>query len=84
MTAAKLTISLQPEVLRKVRAAVRAGDATSVSAYIGEAVDEKRDRDDLKRMLAELAEESGGPLTAVERASARRALGLPARRHGRR
>ena len=80
MTVAKITISLSDEVLRKARAAVRVGEASSVSAYIAAAVEEKRDRDDLKQMLLEMAQESGGPLTRAERAQARRDLGLAARR----
>lgn len=80
MTVAKITISLSQGALRKARAAVRAGEAVSVSAYIGAAVEDKREADDLRSLLAELALESGGPLTRAERASARRDLGLPPRR----
>jgi Arc/MetJ-type ribon-helix-helix transcriptional regulator len=80
MTAAKITISLPQTVLRKARDAVRAGEAGSVSAYVAAAVEEKSGRDDLRQLLAELALEAGGPLTAVERARARDDLGLPARR----
>jgi Arc/MetJ-type ribon-helix-helix transcriptional regulator len=83
MTVAKITISLSDEALRKARAAVAAGDAASVSAYIAAAVDEKRGRDDLRAMLVELAEEAGGPLTRAERAQARRDLGLASRRRRR-
>lgn len=84
MTVAKITISLSEASLKKARDAVRAGEATSVSAYIAEAVDEKRDRDDLREMLRDLAEESGGPLTAAERARARRDLGIGKRTAARR
>lgn len=84
MTAAKITISLPEPPLRKVRAAVRAGEAASVSANVAAAVEEKRGRDDLRQMLEELAVETGGPLTAAERARARRDLGLPARKRARR
>lgn len=80
MTVAKITISLPDEALRKAKAAVKAGEAASVSAYIASAVDEKRGRDDLQAMLAEMAQESGGPLTRTERARARRELGLAPRR----
>ncbi len=84
MTVAKITISLPDPALKKARAAVRAGVATSVSAYIARAVEEKGDRDDLRAMLAEMAQASGGPLTAAERAGARRDLGLDARARRRR
>ena len=84
MTVAKITISLSDGALRKARAAVKAGEAASVSAYIAAAVEEKRDRDDLRAMLAEMAEDSGGPLTRVERAKARRDLGLRSSRRPRR
>ncbi len=80
MTVAKITVSLPEDALRKARAAVRGGQASSVSAYIAAAVGEKRDRDDLRKMLADLAEETGGPLTRAERARARRDLGLSPRR----
>ncbi len=80
MTVAKITISLPDVALRKARAAVRAGEASSVSAYIAAAVEEKHEADDLRNMLAEMADETGGPLTRAERARARRDLGLtPAR-----
>lgn len=79
MTAAKITISLPVKALQKVRDAVNAGEASSVSAYLAAAVEEKRGRDDLRQMLDEIARESGGPLTAAERAQARRDLGLPPR-----
>lgn len=55
---------------------MRAGEAASLSSYIAQAVDQKRDHDDLLAMLAELALESGGPLSASERAVARADLGL--------
>lgn len=76
MTAAKITISLPEPTLAKAREAVRAGEAASLSSYIAQAVDQKRDHDDLLAMLAELALESGGPLSPSERAVARADLGL--------
>lgn len=84
MTVAKITISLSDGALRKARAAVKAGEASSVSAYIATAVEEKRGRDDLRAMLSEMAEESGGALTRAERARARRDLGLTSARRARR
>lgn len=79
MTAAKITISLPIKALQKVRDAVKRGEASSVSAYLAAAVEEKRGRDDLRQMLDEMARESGGPLTVAERAQARRDLGLSPR-----
>jgi hypothetical protein len=55
---------------------VRRGRAPSVSAYVTSALEEKVKLDDLSSLLAEMLEESGGPLTAAERRSADKALGI--------
>jgi antitoxin ParD1/3/4 len=51
MTAERVTVSLDPELLGDVRSAVAAGEAESLSAYVADALRIKRDR---ARALAEL------------------------------
>jgi hypothetical protein len=67
MTAVKIAISLPEETVERVRRAVRTGTAAIASAFIAEAIDQRVSRDDLRKMLAEMLEESGGPLTASEK-----------------
>jgi antitoxin ParD1/3/4 len=52
MTVERVTVSLDPQLLGDARAAVAAGEAESLSAYVADAVRIKRDR---ARGLAELA-----------------------------
>jgi antitoxin ParD1/3/4 len=51
MTAERVTVSLDPELLGDARDAVAAGEAESLSAYVADALRIKRDR---ARGLAEL------------------------------
>jgi antitoxin ParD1/3/4 len=44
MTADRVTVSLDPELLGDARAAVAAGEAESLSAYVADALRIKRDR----------------------------------------
>jgi hypothetical protein len=67
MTSAKVAISLPKDVLARARAAVRRGQAASLSAYVSKLIDEKTREDDLAQMLDEMLEETGGPLTPSER-----------------
>jgi Arc/MetJ-type ribon-helix-helix transcriptional regulator len=55
----KLTISLPDEVAEEVRAAVRNGQAPSVSAYIANAIEWVRDRPTVGQVLDEMEEEFG-------------------------
>jgi hypothetical protein len=66
MTSAKVAISLPKEVLARARAAVRRGDAPSLSAYVSKAIEDKTNDDDLMKMLEEMLEETGGPPTPEE------------------
>ena len=75
-TTEKIAISLPRQIAERTRQAVRRGRASSVSAYIAAALEEKTKLDDLGALLAEMLAESGGPLTASERRTADRALGL--------
>lgn len=80
MTTAKLAISLPTEVLAKARRSARRERASSLSAYISEAIEQKTSMDDLKHLLDEMLEATGGPLTRKERQTADRALGLGKRK----
>jgi Arc/MetJ-type ribon-helix-helix transcriptional regulator len=71
----KIAVSLPKQVVDGARRAVRSGRAKSVSAYVADAMEEKVKLDDLSLLLDEMLAESGGPLTAVERRVADRALG---------
>ena len=72
---AKTTIAIDQALLARVRAAVEAGLAKSVSAYIEHAVaNELTAEDDFEAMLAESLAATGGPLTEAELAAAARIL----------
>lgn len=72
---AKITITIDPALLARVRLAVEAGHARSVSAYIEHAVaGQLTAEDDFEAMLAEIFEATGGEPTDEERAAARRIL----------
>jgi antitoxin ParD1/3/4 len=79
MTSAKVAISLPKEVLARARAAVRRGDAPSLSAYVSQAIEEKTSDDELMKMLEEMLEETGGPLTPEEIRWADGVLGIEAK-----
>lgn len=66
MTSAKVAISLPKDVLTRARAAVRRGAAPSLSAYVGQALEEKVTEDELFEMLDEMLGETGGPPTPQE------------------
>jgi Arc/MetJ-type ribon-helix-helix transcriptional regulator len=72
----KIAISLPRNVAERTRRAVSQGHAASVSAYIVKALEEKVKLDELSALLAEMLEESGGPLTKAEERAADRALGV--------
>lgn len=80
----KIAVSLPPGAVKSARRAVRRGQTSSVSAYIAEAIEEKAKLYDLAALLDEMLAASGGPLTAVERRAADRALGISAKKSRRR
>ncbi len=57
----RLAITLPRQLARGVRGKLEAGKTRSVSAYIAQAVEEKLERDQLRQLLAEMAEEFGPP-----------------------
>ncbi len=83
MTTEKIAVSLPKAVADRARRAVRQGRAPSVSAYVAAALEEKEKHDDLAALLDEMLAETGGALTAAERRTADRALGLATRKRPR-
>lgn len=75
MTTSKIAVSLPAQLVEQAQRAVAEGRASSVSAYVAEALEEKTKLDDLASLLEEMLVETGGPLTADERTGADRALG---------
>jgi antitoxin ParD1/3/4 len=79
MTAAKIAITLPQHQLLRVRRAVRAGQAESVSGYIAHVLEQHEERESLHKLLDDLTATHGEP-TKEERAWARRALARHQRR----
>jgi Arc/MetJ-type ribon-helix-helix transcriptional regulator len=74
----KLAISLPDDLVAEARAAVRAGRAASVSAYIADALRVRSSLADVAALLADMTAETGPP-DDDDRAWARAALGIDAR-----
>lgn len=72
---ARITVSLPEVLVAEVNAAVVAGRAASVSAYVADALREMSGRESLGELLAEIRAEIG-PATDDETAWAREALGI--------
>ena len=75
-TSEKIAISLPRRLAQRAQRAVRQGRASSVSAYVAAALEEKVKLDELSALLDEMLAESGGPLSASERRAADRELGI--------
>jgi Arc/MetJ-type ribon-helix-helix transcriptional regulator len=81
MAAKKVTITLAEEQLARIRALVEAGKAPSVSGFVQHAVGVALD--DVAgwgALLAEALRDTGGPLSAEEKAWADEVLGVRKRR----
>jgi hypothetical protein len=76
----KIAVSLPSRAAESARRAVRRGQASSVSAYVAAAIEEKAKLHDLAALLDEMLAASGGPLTAAEQRAADRALGISTRK----
>lgn len=74
MATRKITITVDDEVLAHVRAAVDAGHAANVSAYISEATSQRA----ALEARATQIERRWGPFSAKAMAWARKAAGVPA------
>jgi Arc/MetJ-type ribon-helix-helix transcriptional regulator len=70
---ARITVSLPDDLVASAAAAVAAGRATSVSAYVATAMREKAERESVAEVLAEWRTEAG-PLTAADEAWVQDAL----------
>lgn len=75
MQRARVTVTVRPQVLAAAEEEVAAGRASSLSAWVDQAMEEKARREELVGLLAEMRSENG-PATAEEDAWARHALGL--------
>jgi Arc/MetJ-type ribon-helix-helix transcriptional regulator len=82
----KFTITLDNAQFEEIKRIVGAGQAPSVSAFVKKAIDTAlNDAQGWDRMLNEMLEATGGPLTDAERRWADRMLGLrPAKARRRR
>ena len=74
MTTEKLAVSIPAEILARARKSAKREHATSLSAYVSAALDQKSMMDDLAQLLTEMLAETGGPLTPKERRAADRVL----------
>jgi len=72
----KIAISLPLRAAEHARRAVKQGRATSVSAYVADAIELKAKTESLGEFLQDMLALTGGPSTAAERREARRSLGL--------
>ncbi|HEX2185175.1 MAG TPA: hypothetical protein VHN78_06700, partial [Chloroflexota bacterium] len=69
MTAkSKIAVSLPAALVEQAQRAVAEGRATSVSAYVADALEEKGKLDDLAGLLEEMLAQTGGPLSDSEAA----------------
>lgn len=75
MQRVRVTVTVRPQVLAAAQEEVAAGRASSVSAWVDQAMEEKARREELAGLLAEMRLENG-PATEDEDEWARRALGL--------
>lgn len=81
MATEKITITLDEEQVAAVRRLVASKRARSVSGFVQHAVDVAlQDADGWAAMLEQSLEETGGPLTAKEKAWADKVLSSPRRR----
>lgn len=71
----RITVTVRPQVLAVAEEEVAAGRASSVSAWVDQAMEEKARREELAVLLAEMQAENG-PATPEEDAWARQVLGL--------
>jgi Arc/MetJ-type ribon-helix-helix transcriptional regulator len=81
MAAAKITITLPDRQLEEIRKRIAAGECAGVSGFIQQAVKKALENAaEFRAMVKEALNETGGPLTAKERAWARKMLSPQKRR----
>jgi Arc/MetJ-type ribon-helix-helix transcriptional regulator len=66
MTAAKIAVTVPPELLKRAREQVKAGKAKSLSALVTQAVEEKVLREELAEILDAMDAERGRPGKTAE------------------
>ena len=71
----RVTVTVRRKFLAKAKGQVKRGRASSLSAWVDAAIEEKARREDLAGLLAAMKAENG-PATAEEEAWARGVLGL--------
>jgi hypothetical protein len=76
MTVTKVTVSLDPAVAERARRDVAEGKAKSLSAWLNDAGRARVEGEDLAEVLAEIFDETGGPVTEQELSRARHRLAL--------
>ena len=75
-TTTKFTITLDNAQFDEIKRIVAAGESPSVSAFVKKAIDTAlNDAQDWDRMLKEMLDATGGPMTEAEREWANAALG---------
>lgn len=83
MATRKVTVTLEEDQLEAIRRLVEAGRSSSVSGFVQHAVSVAlNDVAGWGVMLAQALEETGGAMTAEERAWANEVLGVSKRRKG--
>ena len=83
MATQKITITLEEDQVKEIRALVAARQAANVSAFVQHAVDVAlHDAAGWKQMLQDALRQTGGPLTKNERAWADAVLSPPERKKG--
>lgn len=75
MQRSRVTVTVRQEVLAAAEEEIASGKASSLSAWVDQAMEEKARREELAGLLAEMLAENG-PATEQEDAWARQALGL--------
>ncbi|MDA8282662.1 MAG: toxin-antitoxin system antitoxin subunit [Actinomycetota bacterium] len=75
MTMSKIAVTLPAGLVEQAQRAVAEGRASSVSAYVARALEDRAKLDELASLLDEMLAESGGPLTPTEQRAADRVLG---------
>jgi hypothetical protein len=75
MQRSRVTVTVRQHILAAAEEEVAAGRATSLSAWVDQAIEEKIRREDLVGLLAEMRSENGRA-TEDEDAWARKVLGL--------
>jgi Arc/MetJ-type ribon-helix-helix transcriptional regulator len=66
MTAAKIAVTVPEDVLRLAKKHVKAGKSKSLSAFVGEAMEERLARDQLSEILDQMDLEHGQPSKKAE------------------